>query len=845
LLDRGRRRRHRVIALSIAAGLGVLVLVGTAVAEPVVVSTEASPERPCKERLDRKGRERSPCARERTGKNETKRRGSRASPDQANVPGQPGVSPPERNDGYADPFGTLGARSPFCRRTTIGAAASSCRISGSIEHPYPLSSYGIDVRVGFSLTKVENNLLGALQNVAALVWMGLVYLLKGVLLLLEWAFSLDLVGDAMPGAKRALQTLHERVLGQPWFLAAISIAGLWGIWHGLVQRKTIQTLGGLAATVLLMVAALVVIANPVGTVGYASRLANEGSLGLLSAASTGRVKEPERSFADSMRGLYDSLVLEPWCALEFGDVDWCLARAKRGSPLTNADVWLAFPAQSGQRESLYKLTKGEQLESGGILGSGISFGDLTDTVRKVATGGPLGQALGIGNLGREALRGEDAKLSGRVRELVRKDPERVRMQEGGGTFPRIALLLLIAAGMLGAVALLLYLGIKLLLAAILSLMLLLLAPAMLLAPAFGESGRATFVAWAKRLVGALAAKLVYALLLALVLVAASAIAALRIGWFGTWLLQLAFWWGVLLKRKELTGFVSAGRGAIRHGAGGARSAYRDAREAGFALGAARRGALRVGGTPVLALGRLGHERARDRSEGLHAAARGELHQRADEVLRSQLEGGRAAIERNEDLDRELRDTKRGLSKYDTLIQAHKEWGKEPPTPSDKEAALLRRRDVLEASKDTPEAIRQARSIVGAADRNLALKSDEFTDRDRSALVEQRRRDIESGLPLDHPRSLRFAGVDPRAYERASSQERDRMRESAKEALERDRRLLGAVPAKEKRPPRRGELQRARIELPPDRLRDSVQQRRDTRRQGQREQRRRERLYRPR
>lgn len=854
LLERGRHNRSR--SLTVVAGtLALVALAASANAAPTVVGSSASSAVRCKQGAGGGSDDRSRCAnsRDRASKRESvpgalgtaPKRGGRASPDSAGATGQPNAGTPERNDGYADPFGTLGARSPFCKRAAIGVAASaSCRLSGSIAHPYPLSSYGVDVRVGFSLTKVENNLLGALQNVAALVWMGLVYLLKGALLLLEWAFSLDLVGDALPGAKRALAILHERVLGEPWFLAAISVAGLWGIWRGLVQRKTIETIGGLAATVLLMVAALVVIANPAGTVGYASRLSNEAALGLLSAASTGRVAEPERSFSDAMRGLHDSLVLEPWCALEFGDVEWCLSRARKGGSLTNADVWLAFPAQSGQRESLYKLTKGEQLEGGGILG-GISFGDLTNSVREVATGSPLGAALGIGKLGKEALRGEDAKLSGRVRELVHKNPERVRMQEGGGTFPRIALLALIAAGMLGAVALLLYLGIRLLLAAIMSLILLLLAPVMLLAPAFGESGRATFVAWAKRLVGALAAKLVYALLLALVLVAASAIAALRIGWFGAWLLQLAFWWGVLFKRKELMGFMSAGRGAIRHGAGGARHAYRDARAAGFALGAARRGALRVGGAPVVALGRVGHERARDRGGGIRSAARDELHERADDVLRAQLESSRSALVRSEELDRELRDTNRGLSKYDTLVQAHKEWGKELPTPGDKEAALLRRRDVLDASKDTPEAIRQARSIVGAADRNLALKGDEFTDRDRAALVEQRRRDIESGLELDHARNLRFAGVDPRAYERASDGERARMRESAAQAVERDRRLLEAVPVKDKRAPRRADLKRATVELPPDRVRESVREHRETRKQERREQRRRERIYRPR
>src|SRR5207248_2077228 len=78
-----------------------------------------------------------------------------------------------------------------------------------------------------------------------------------------------------------------------------------------------------------------------------------------------------------------------------------------------------------------------------------------------------------------------------VRALVAKDPDRAAMQEAGGTFARFALLALIAVGITGAVALLAYLGIRLLLAAVLALLLLLFAPAMLLAPAFGESGRAT------------------------------------------------------------------------------------------------------------------------------------------------------------------------------------------------------------------------------------------------------------------------------------------------------------------------------------------------------------------
>ena len=83
----------------------------------------------------------------------------------------------------------------------------SSRASGSALHSHPLSSYGIDVRVGFSITDPGKSFLAALQSLAAGLWMGLLYLMKGVLLLLEWAFSLDLTSQAMPEARESLARL--------------------------------------------------------------------------------------------------------------------------------------------------------------------------------------------------------------------------------------------------------------------------------------------------------------------------------------------------------------------------------------------------------------------------------------------------------------------------------------------------------------------------------------------------------------------------------------------------------------------------------------------------------------
>jgi hypothetical protein len=477
---------------------------------------------------------------------------------------------------YADPFTTLGATSPFCSRPVGRAARLDCRVSGSVAHPYPLSSYGLDQHVPTGVTHFGDNILAALQMMAEFVWFALVLVLKGVLLLLEWAFSLDLLNTTMASVKSALDSLHNTVLGRPWFLLAVSVAGLWGIWRGLVQRRTIETLGGLAATVALMVAALVLISNPSDTVGHASQLGDEAALGVVSGTATGDVGRPDQSFATALQGVFRTTVLKPWAALEFGDTRWALAPAKPGSRITNADVWLAFPAGSDQRSALYKLQKGGA--STGVL----DF--LGNALR--ATVDPIGNALTL----LHELGSPGSGLPHDLASYVHKDPSKVRIQEAGGTFPRLALLVLVAIGLTGAILLFLYVGVKLLLASVMSLLLVLLAPAMLLAPAFGQSGRATTVAWAKRLAGALAAKLIYALLLAVLIVASSAIDSLQIGWFGTWLILIAFWWGALLKRRELVGFVAVGQAERDSGAAaGARMlrGFYALRIAGSAVGSLR------------------------------------------------------------------------------------------------------------------------------------------------------------------------------------------------------------------------------------------------------------------
>jgi hypothetical protein len=697
-----------------------------------------------------------------------------------------------------DPFKTLGGNSPLCHGGRIPATASrNCRMSGSLAHPYAIGSYNFDYHINTGVTRIKSNLAEAVQTLASYFWLGLLYLVKGVLLLLEWAFSLNLLGESLRDVRGALIRLHQRVLGEPWFLTAIAIAGIWGIWRGLIQRRTIETLSGLAATVALMVVALVLITNPIDTIGRATRLTNDASLAMLSGASTGTVDDGDAALADSFGRIFDTIVLRPWCALEFGDIEFCLGRPPHDVPddlrdeareaRSVADLFLRFRANAGSRFHLYKQ-----------------------------------------------WRDDDHPLS-----------PKVRMQKEGSTPTRMAMLALIAIGVLGAIALLAWLGLKLISNGILALILLLFAPAMFLAPAFGESGRAAFISWGKRLLAAIVAKAIYALLLAVVLVAAGVLARLNsLGFFAVWLLQISFWWGLFLKRDEIVGWLTVANLPTRQRfEGGATRMYHNLRLAQWGLGAISRRAGGAVATPARTLAGYGLDRREGRRKGVELAAGDDLKRRADLALGTGLEAARSTLERNDELERELRDANRGLGKYDTNVQAAKQMGQSMPTPTEREAALLGRRDILEASRQTPKTVRQARNIVAKADRNLALSGREFTDADRDALVDQRRRDIEEDLPVDHERNLRFAGIDPREYARSGPEERVHMEEQVRDAIERDRNLLGAVPAAQRPAPRREAAQRARSEVDSEQARERVREQHEIRRRERRRRRVRAYVYR--
>ena len=105
-----------------------------------------------------------------------------------------------------------------------------------------------------------------------------------------------------------------------------------------------------------------------------------------------------------------------------------------------------------------------------------------------------------------------------------------------------------------------FIALHLLGAALMSLLYLLLAPAAVLAPAFGEGGRAVFRGWATRLLATVVSKLLFSLLLGTLLLMMRILLGLQgLGWWTQWLLISAVWWGAFRQRHQMLGLARGER----------------------------------------------------------------------------------------------------------------------------------------------------------------------------------------------------------------------------------------------------------------------------------------------
>jgi hypothetical protein len=458
--------------------------------------------------------------------------------------GGTGLTPEEEASASASPSGgdplvDNGLGSPLCssgvRAELSPVNASNCRSSDFEAAPAPTGDYAFDVHINTGVSDWGNDLSASVQNAAQWGWMLLVAIVHGVIVMLEWCYTVDVLNSSAMQAVTKELSETQAAFTRPWLVLALAVAAVLALYHGIVRRQVTETLGQAVLMGVMMLGGFWVILNPLGTVGALGAWADQASLGTLGAVVAGTPAAPDRTLAESMESVFSGTIGGPWCYLEFGDVRWCEStrpdprlvatahvvasreRAEIGSQSaellsaarTNGELFLALPANGPQRNS--------------INGSGSLFNVLCGGSKEPCRGPTAGEA-------------------------------EFRTQHG--TAARVIGLFLIWIGVLGMVLLLGYLALHLLGAAIASLFLLMLAPAAVIAPALGEGGRSLFRRWAAWLLGAVCSKLIFSFLLGVVLLMQRTLMGLTVfGWWAQWLLVSAMWWGAFCKRRHVLGFV--------------------------------------------------------------------------------------------------------------------------------------------------------------------------------------------------------------------------------------------------------------------------------------------------
>ncbi|MEA2355435.1 MAG: hypothetical protein QOD61_1564, partial [Solirubrobacteraceae bacterium] len=409
--------------------------------------------------------------------------------------------------------------------------------------PAALENYELDVHI-------DNGLLGTsfdrlLQDLIVKPgWMAILWLTHVAVVALEWCFSLDLLGGGTLGSVTgALHTMRD-ALTRPWLVPVLALAGIAVVYNGVVRRRVVETLGQFALMLAMMIGGLAVIADPEGTVGAGSRLANEASLGALGAAAAGDPAHPIRGLDDALREVFDAAITRPWCYLEFGDVAWCREPSRLDSDLvaTARDIVSHDRAQATGRRARSQV----EVEAREIARARTN----AELFLALPANGPRRNSINADPGDPSLLRvlcggGDDTSCPAATGPQAE-----FRTQKG--TAARIGGLLLIGIGSVGMFALLGFVCLRLLGATLLALLHLLIAPVAVLAPALGDSGRELFRRWSMRLLGAVLAKLVYAVFLGVILLMVRVLGGLGgLGWWTQWLLLTAFWWLVFTHRHRV------------------------------------------------------------------------------------------------------------------------------------------------------------------------------------------------------------------------------------------------------------------------------------------------------
>ena len=398
----------------------------------------------------------------------------------------------------------------------LGNVAPESQLGGGLVDRYPLSAYSLDYHVDVGVTDMGGVPPTIAQWAAAQLWSATSFLIKTVIDVFTWAFSLDLLGGASDQAgdgalapiSEAIASLYENVIGEAWMVAAILIAGIWGIWKALVQRRYTETAGALAVSVLCVVVALFFVYQPERTIGEASRATNTLSLAFLAGANSGSLDDPAQAKRQVADHLFETLVYRPWVVLEFGGLRHCVDTDRLDDD--------GFPRAVGPHDPSRDVCRDH------VRPGRDGHGGYAPRYLRQPAGSDERKAE------YDALReGEapedDPQFAGY--RVDKADAPAVDIQQAGGAFQRLTFSVVVFIGALGAIALLGFLSLAVILAQVVALVLLGFAPVALVIGIFPGAGHDFFRGWLTKLATAVFIKALYSLVIALVVAVSAALAS--------------------------------------------------------------------------------------------------------------------------------------------------------------------------------------------------------------------------------------------------------------------------------------------------------------------------------
>lgn len=441
---------------------------------------------------------------------------------------------------------TTAAQARYLGSDLFGNVAPNGGVGGLADR-YPLSAYTLDYHVdgpsaGFGGVSAGDVPQMISQWLTSQIWAVLVWVLKLVIDLFGWAFSLDLINGqhgALTPVGDAVRGVYQGVFGNTWTVAAITLAGLIALWTGLAQRRYSETFASLAVSVACVVIALTLIFDPVGTVGLAARWSRDMSGSFLAATNQGDVTDPASAKRDVSDHLWTALVYRPWVVLEFGGLKHCVDTAHKDEHGYPRPVAPNDPARDICRDHVRRDNTGH----GGYAARFLAQPVGSDARNKEY------EVLRDGELPTPAT----AQFSNGY--IVDKtDSPAVDVQQAGGAYQRLALVVLIAVGAIGPVIVIGFFACAIVLAQVLALVIFGFAAVMALVGWIPGIGHDAFRMWLGKLGVTLFINAIYSLGLGIVLVVSAALtgATATLGFLWAFALQTAYFWALLLYRKQIT-----------------------------------------------------------------------------------------------------------------------------------------------------------------------------------------------------------------------------------------------------------------------------------------------------